>query len=330
MPVQTITARSLARPPVEPDQHLRLRVAEVSALGARTRHVVLVAEDGAALPTFAPGASIGIQCGAVWNSYSLTNDGRLPETYEISVQLAEAGHGGSRWVHQLAVGDMVEATTPRGRFAVPNAARAMLLVAGGIGVTAVLSHARAGAARGLPTTVLYAHRAGDDVHERELAALPGVTLKIAGSRRQLWSWLPAALRSQPIGAHLAVCGPAEMIDQVRQAALEAGWLEARVHSENFTPAELPAGDPFAVVVAGRPEPIAVPSGVTMLEALLAAEVPVPNLCRQGVCGECRLAVTCGELEHHDLYLSDDEHDQGRSVMPCVSRGVGTITVEVRS
>lgn len=330
MPVQTMIARSLARPPVEPDQHLRLRVVATEALGERTRHVVLAAVDGAVLPSFAAGSSIGVECGPVWNSYSLTNDGRLPATYEISVQRDDAGHGGSRWVHALSVGDEVTVTTPRGRFAVPNAARAMLLVAGGIGVTAVLSHARAAAGRGLPTTVLYAHRVGDDVHERELAALPGVTLKIAGSRRQLWSWLPAALRSQPIGAHLAVCGPAEMIDQVRAAALDAGWLAARVHSENFTPAELPAGDPFTVVVADRPEPIAVPSGVTMLEALLAADVAVPNLCRQGVCGECRLTVTCGELEHHDLYLSDADHDEGRAVMPCVSRGVGTITVEVRS
>jgi len=66
----------------------------------------------------------------------------------------------------------------------------------------------------------------------------------------------------------------------------------------------------------------VPSGTTLLEALLDKGINVPNLCRQGVCGECRLSVRGGEIEHRDLFLTDEEKAYGDSIMPCVSRSAG--------
>jgi ferredoxin len=58
---------------------------------------------------------------------------------------------------------------------------------------------------------------------------------------------------------------------------------------------------------------------SLLEALDGAAVEVPSLCRQGVCGECRVAVTAGRPLHRDLFLTDEEKVAGDSVMCCVSR-----------
>ena len=43
------------------------------------------------------------------------------------------------------------------------------------------------------------------------------------------------------------------------------------------------------------------------------------MCRQGVCGECRLPVTAGRPLHRDLYLTEPERAAGDAVLTCVSR-----------
>ena len=70
--------------------------------------------------------------------------------------------------------------------------------------------------------------------------------------------------------------------------------------------------------------VPVESDVSLLEALLDKGIDVPNLCRQGVCGECRLAVRGGRIDHRDLFLTEQEKAAGESIMPCVSRSVGDL------
>jgi ferredoxin len=57
----------------------------------------------------------------------------------------------------------------------------------------------------------------------------------------------------------------------------------------------------------------------MLEAIEAAGVDTPSLCRGGACGVCILPVREGSPEHRDHFLSDAEREAGCLVMPCVSR-----------
>ena len=55
------------------------------------------------------------------------------------------------------------------------------------------------------------------------------------------------------------------------------------------------------------------------DVLFFPKGPVPNLCRQGVCGECRVGVLSGRPLHRDFYLSESERAAADSVMCCVSR-----------
>lgn len=66
----------------------------------------------------------------------------------------------------------------------------------------------------------------------------------------------------------------------------------------------------------------------MLEALEEQGIEIPNLCRQGVCGECRIPLSGGSPIHRDLYLSAEEKDAGDAIMPCVSRAGEGCTLEV--
>jgi ferredoxin len=91
-----------------------------------------------------------------------------------------------------------------------------------------------------------------------------------------------------------------------------------VHTERFSAADLEPGRPFSVRLSDG-SGVRVPSGVSLLEALESKGFRIPNRCRQGVCGECRLDVVSGTPEHRDLYLSEAERATGDSLMSCVSR-----------
>ena len=84
--------------------------------------------------------------------------------YRIAVKRLDDGHGGSRAMWQLAVGDPIEVSAPQNHFPLGLQAPATLLVAGGIGITPMVSMAQALVRRGQAVRLLYAARS-----EAELA-----------------------------------------------------------------------------------------------------------------------------------------------------------------
>jgi ferredoxin-NADP reductase len=308
---------------------IRLAVSGLDDSVPGIRSLILAAADGAAtLPTYVPGSHLVLDCGGRANAYSLTGEAVAPTTYQVSVLRIDDGAGGSRWVHdELDVGDVIEARLPRSAF--PPVARAArhLLVAGGIGVTPILSHLRAAATWDREVQVLYAFREGRGAHVDELLALGGDRVELFSEQDGFADRLRAVLADQPLGTHLYVCGPAAMMDHVLETAAELGWPASRLHSERFGIDVLEPGDPFTVTLTVSGTTLEVASGTSLLEALEAAGHEIPHRCRQGVCGECRLPVAGGTPSHRDLFLTDEEKAAGDALMCCVSRAVGP-TLEV--
>lgn len=277
----------------------------------------------AVLTAYQPGSHLIISAGGRRNAYSLVDDGMYPTSYGISVLRRGAG-GGSDWLHDNLVEDsVVEIEGPRAMFAPVLDQRGALLVAGGIGVTPVLSHARALAREGRRADIVYSYRPGCDAHAddlRALAAQPSVALHEVSGAAATVEKIAERLRAQPLGTHAYACGPATLLEAYTQLAEAAGWPSARVHLERFTAPEQDPGDPFRVTVASSGLSIEVPPGVSLLQRLLDNGVPVPSMCRRGVCGECRIPVRRGRIEHRDFVLTDDEKSVGDAMLCCVSRG----------
>ncbi|KWX69071.1 PDR/VanB family oxidoreductase [Mycobacterium sp. NAZ190054] len=300
-----------------------LTVIALQRLAGDVLHITFAAPDGGPLAPYQPGSHLIVTAGDTRNAYSLTGADLNPMRYEISV-LRKVDGCGSVWLHdQLEVGMAVEIEGPRCLFPAVADQRHALLVAGGIGVTPVLSHARAIARAGGTADIIYSYRPGHDAHVgdlRELATRPGIELfevdTIDGTR----ALLAEQLSAQPLGTHAYACGPIPMLDTYQELAALAGWPAARVHLERFTAPEQDPGQPFSVRVASTGEVLTVPAGVSLLQRLLDAGLTVNNLCRQGVCGECRIPVRAGSLEHRDFVLTEDERDAGDSMLCCVSRG----------
>lgn len=309
---------------------LKLVVTAVDDTIEGIRTLTLTHPDGAPLPSFTPGSHIVVECGGPdrpANAYSLTGEGISPDSYVISVLRCgeesggAGGPSGSRWIHdELAVGDTVVARLPRSAFAPVLRARRHLLVAAGIGITPMVSHLRSARLWGRDARLLYIHRKGRDAYVDTVRALTEHAA-IHTRRDEFVAELVTTLADQPYGTHLYICGPASFIDSVTAAATELGWPGSRIHLEHFGTA-LDPGEPFAVQVTSTGEAFTVDSGVSLLEALESRGYDVPSLCRQGVCGECRLGVSRGAIVHRDLFLSEDEKRAGDSLMACVSRADG--------
>lgn len=310
-----------------------LMVTEVRDLTPEVRHVVLVDPRGTALTPHEPGAHLVVTTSpggtgsdlTKRNAYSLTGDGVLPRQYAISVLRKEsAGQapGGSAWMHGLGVGDVIEVEGPRSSFAPRHDQRHCLLVAGGIGVTPILSHARAVVRWGGSVEVLYSYRPGHAAHLddlRTMAESPGVSVREATTVEETLALLRERLADQPLGTHAYACGPPVLLEAYLAAGRAAGWTDERLHLERFSAPALDPGSPFSALIVSSGRRVDVAPGTSLLAALHEAGITVPSLCRQGVCGECVVPVRSGVVEHRDLVLSDLERRAGDRMLSCVSR-----------
>lgn len=312
---------------------LTLVVAALDDTVPGVRSLTLARPDGAVLPSYTPGSHVVVEIPAgegrarrLANAYSLTGESVHPTTYAISVLRCDpesGAAGGSAWIHTLGLGDTLTVTAPRSAFAPVQLATRHLLVGAGIGITPLVSHLRSALRWGRDVQLLQVSREGYGAHVDEVRALGGDRVTVLGDRAALAAHLGPLLADQPIGTHLYTCGPTAFMDAVVATARDLGWPPSRVHLEHFGLDALDPGDPFTVAVDGGPT-LAVPSGTSLLEALEEHGYDVPNLCRQGVCGECRLGVVPAAstgVHHRDLFLGDDARAAGDCAMACVSRAL---------
>jgi len=311
---------------------LKVRVAEVVPVNALVTRFRFVARDGADLPAFSGGAHVVVEMDdhgtRRLNPYSLMSDPNDRSGYEISVRRDDQGRGGSRFMHRhLRPGKEMVLSHPLNLFALDTRARKHLMIAGGIGITPFLAQIAQLAALGGRFELHYAARS------RALGAY--MDRLTAAHRAQVHCYfdeesqtidLERVLSMQPIGTHLYVCGPKGMITWALATAEGMGWPRLALHHEEFlAPA---TGDAFTVELAASRKVITVGTTQSLLEAIEAAGVDAPYLCRGGACGQCETDVLkCdGTIRHRDHWLSAEEHAGGRKIMPCVSRFEGQTLV----
>jgi ferredoxin-NADP reductase len=311
---------------------LAVRVAEVVPVNDLVKRFRFVRRDGGPMPAFSGGAHTVVEMDdhglRRMNPYSLMGDPADLSGYEISVRRDDAGRGGSLYLHRhVRPGQEMVISHPVNLFPLDRRAKKHLMIAGGIGITPFIAQIAQAAAQDMRFELHYAARS------RALAAY-GETLAARHPGRVHLYYddegqaidLGALLAGQPLGTHLYVCGPKAMIAWVRGAAAAAGWPAAAVHHEEFLAP--PPGEPFAVRLAASGLDLTVGPTRSLLEAIEAAGVAAPYLCRGGACGQCETAVLeCdGRILHHDHWLSDDQKASGTRIMPCVSRFEGRLLV----
>ncbi|MEQ1521901.1 MAG: PDR/VanB family oxidoreductase, partial [Aestuariivirga sp.] len=256
------------------------------------------------------------------NTYSLMSSPRDTSAYELSILRVENSRGGSAFLHEkLKVGDTLVISQPVNLFPFDVRGRKHLFMAGGIGITPFMAMMDQMTREDRSFELHYAVRnRNHGAYWKDLSERYGAhRVKIYVDEEKLFIPVEDVLKAQSLGTHLYVCGPEGMINGVLTKARQLGWPEQNLHSERFLAP--PPGKPFRAVLEKSKKTIEVHSHQSILEAVEAAGVDAPFLCRGGACGQCETnVISCdGTLEHNDHYLEPDDKASGRKIMICVSR-----------
>jgi vanillate O-demethylase ferredoxin subunit len=277
------------------------------------------------LPPFTAGAHIDLHLpGNLGRSYSLLNAPAERHRYVIAVNKDPNSRGGSRYLHEtLRAGDILAIGAPRNNFPLDETAAMNVFIAGGIGVTPMMSMIARSQALGTPWRLYYAARArgnaafldalnsdhgrrGGEVHLHFDQESNGQVLNIG-----------AIVQALPAMAHVYCCGPLPMLDAYEKAT--ATLPPGRVHMEYFTAKETAATTGgYIVELARSGKRVEVRPGQTILDSLKAIDAEPPYSCKEGVCGTCEVRVLEGIPDHRDLVLSKAEKAANDRILVCVS------------
>jgi vanillate O-demethylase ferredoxin subunit len=301
---------------------LEVRVDAIRYLAEDTHAYEFVSPSGIALPPASPGDHIDVHLpNGLVRQYSLLE--LRPDRYVVAVKRAPASRGGSRFLHEdLRVGTRLLVGDPRNHFSFDPDATHSVFVAGGIGITPIMTMVDHAAANGLSWELHYATRSNHSAFTNALAR-HGDRVRLWGSRRTVGQPLDIAalIGSSDPAAHFYCCGPESMIAAFRQAA--QAIPEERVRFERFAAISAEGSHAgFTVVLARSERAVLVPPGTTILDALLKEGLDLPFSCQQGICGQCETKVLAGAPDHHDQILTEDERASGETMMICCSGSKG--------
>ena len=249
------------------------------------------------------------------------------------IELTVARHDGgtvSEFLYRtVAPGMVVDLSEPAGDFVLPHRRpRRLLLIAGGSGITPIMSMLRTLAAEqheGEVAVLYYVRAMADACYRDELSSMAGVRALFVCTR----DGHDAALRGHFDDRHLAaalddpdavyVCGPPALVDAVRKCRPDAV-------AESFAPRPfvVPDSPGGGRVTFGQSRVWVDDDGRPLLEQAEAAGLRPANGCRMGICHTCTRRKTRGAVRNLTtgaISAADDE-----DIQICVSAPVGDVEI----
>jgi ferredoxin-NADP reductase len=301
------------------------RVVESRPVTDRIRRITL---ERPATRKAAPGTHVDVRvrtpAGEDVRSYSVVESSADGSRLTVSVMLAQASRGGSAFMHGLVEGDRIECTQPLQNFELRHGARRYVLVAGGVGITAVIEMGRVLNRLGQDYRFVYVGRSRAQMaYVDELVALHGDRLELRVDDEGTGLDVDALVAglSNEGRTEVYMCGPIRLMDAVRRAWLAHGRPIADLRFETFGSSGWFESEPFEVDIPELGLSTVVPSDASLLEALAAAGADMMYDCRKGECGLCEVRISSvqGRVDHRDVFLSDDEKATDDTLCICVSR-----------
>jgi ferredoxin-NADP reductase/MOSC domain-containing protein YiiM len=318
-----------------------LRVVDKRRESSTITSLLLEPSDGRPLAAALPGQFIVLRlkpapdAPTLLRSYSLSDE-PSEERWRISVKREPNGAAGAYVEAGLKIGDVIDASAPRGAFTLVQGDGPVVLLSAGVGVTPVLAMLHALAAGGSRREIWWVHGARNGAehafaaearallkllppcHSHIRYSAPGPTDRPAVDFDAAGRLSARVLEElgAPREADFYLCGPGAFMSSLTADLVSWGVSPARLHSENFGsgPALTPG------VAAAPPRPPHLPdrpagSGPmvsfarsnlalrwdsafqSLLELAEACDVPVRWACRTGVCHNCETGLVSGAVDY---------------------------------
>lgn len=306
------------------------------------------------MPAYQAGQSMTLRLSldgeTVHRTFSLASAPGRDDTLAMTIKAHASGRA-TRWLHEcLAVGDIIEGRSPRGRFTIAarQTGRVALLSAGS-GASPLMAMLRHLADSAPETDVHWLHVArtpADILFADELAdlqrAMPNLKAALVVSRPQPgWFGFSGRLGRRLVSVavpdfgrrEVFCCGPAGFMEEARLIHAAEGGNRGHFHVEHFgavvpaAPLPVPVGAPetgFAIRFGDRQ--FTARADETLLQAATRQTIVIPCGCASGMCGTCRVALVAGEVAmHHEGGISAEEEAQGY-ILACSSRPRSDVTI----
>ncbi|HMA26425.1 MAG: PDR/VanB family oxidoreductase [Solirubrobacterales bacterium] len=264
-------------------------------------------------------------------SYSLVGEGPVDGAYRIAVKEIPDSRGGSVWVRGLQPGAGVQVSEPSSNFELQYGRSEYLLIAGGIGITPIYGMAHALERHRRPFRLLYAAHTREQMpFVAELSELLGDRLELFVSAEGNRLDLDAEIERLDPDGELYLCGPLRLRDAAQREWKARGRRRDRLQFETFASGGAFAPEAFVCRMRDADREVSVRRNRTLLDALRDDGVEMIWDCLRGECGLCAATVVEveGKLDHRDVFLSEEQKEEGDTIITCVSRAVGgAITID---
>jgi ferredoxin-NADP reductase/uncharacterized protein YcbX len=308
--------------------------------------------SGSGLPfRFQPGqfltVSIGDATDALQRCYTIASSPSEAAFCEITVK--REGIGSTALHESFNAGSRLSVSGPMGRFIFDGEASAeIVLIAGGVGITPLMSKIRYLVSRGWAGRIdlIYSVKTPRDIIFRdELAQLQGTfpALKVyltVTSGDDVWTGARGRLSPDFIRAAVPdiairtvhICGPTAMAASVQQMLHHLGVELSQIEVEAFGAAKAdraPRGDAidYEVTFARSALTTTVSSRTTLLDAALAAGIALDHGCRAGVCGRCKAKLLSGEVAIDCDFALTPEQKDARLILTCQAHAAGPVSLD---
>lgn len=267
----------------------------------------------------------------ILRAYTISSSPGLSRFVTLTVRCLPNGNGSTWLTHEVKPGNTLWLSDAQGEFTCANNADShYLMLAGGCGVTPIISMSRWILAKqpGSQLVVFYNVATPSDVifaeEWRQLSARypQQLTLYLMAEANITEGYLTGRISAQQLAEKVPdisqrtvmTCGPSAYMNMVEKLCVSMGVTANRFHKEQFhTAAECTSGDePQITLIIRRLNKIfTTPAGNTLLFALEQNKVPVIAACRAGVCGSCKTKIVKGDYTAtSQMTLTADEIAQG--------------------
>lgn len=340
---------------------LRIGTVIMETPSVKTFRLVPSSSDKLVPFTFVPGQFLNVAFwigGARMNrSYTISSSPTQRDYVDLTVRREPRGAVSRHIGDLLKVDDPIEVGGPVGRFTFSGTeADSIVLIAGGVGITPMMSIARYLTECSWPGDIflLYACRAPSDfIYQDEVSTLqqrnPKLRVAVTMSRAEGTNWkgrrgrLTKELLTETVpnlaSRRIHLCGPPSMMDSTKAILIELGVAAEQLKTELFgatkpTPAAAgtaskptaPATGPL-VTFSKNHKSAKIRVEQTVLELSEELAIGIENSCRVGTCGICKVTMTSGEVAMAvEDSLESDEKANG-VILACQAKPKSDIAVQ---